>query len=84
MRYRYEFYKGSREDTVSTISTDAPLPHIQVGNDLDLETSEISTIAGHCWEIQGVEVYLFAPGEGELQKVAVRVMIRERVRTPER
>lgn len=84
MRYRYDFYKGSREDIVSTISTDAPLPHIQVGNDLELETLEISTIAGHCWEIRGVEVYLFAPVDGELQKVVVRVIIRERARTPER
>jgi hypothetical protein len=82
MNYEYQFYTGSREGTASTISTDAPLPHIQVGHTLLLETSETSTTLGHHWEIQDVEVYLFAPNDSRVQRIVTRVMLRERARSP--
>jgi hypothetical protein len=84
MRYEYHFYKGSREGSVSTISADAPLPHIEVGNTLLLELPDLSTRAGYCWEIREIESHLFVPSGGELRRIVIYVSVRERARCPER
>jgi hypothetical protein len=83
MRYEYHFYTGTREDSVSTISINAPLPHIAVGNTLVLELRDLSTKTGYYLEIRGVEVYVFAPSDLEIQRVAIHVTLRERARRPE-
>ena len=83
MRYDYHFYSGNREGNVSTISTTAPLPHIQVGNTLVLELPDLSTKAGYHWEIRGVEVYLFAQSIHELTKTDIHVTLGEQARYPE-
>jgi hypothetical protein len=84
VRYEYRFYIGSWEDSTSTVSTDAPLPHIQVGHRLSLELPDLSTKAGYYWEIRDVEVYAHQPPNGALERVMIRVMIREQARSPER
>jgi hypothetical protein len=83
MKYEYHFYKGSPEGSVSTISTDAPLPHIEVGNTLLLELPDLSTTAGYYWEIREVESFLFAPSDGQLRRIVIHVSVRERARRPE-
>jgi hypothetical protein len=58
--YAYEFYKpGSSEDTVATFSTDEPLPHIEVGHSLMLESDSYSTKIGYELVIVHVRTYLF-------------------------
>ena len=58
--YEYQFYKpGSSEDTAATLSTDEPLPHIEVGHSLMLEADDYSTRMGHELVITHVRTYLF-------------------------
>jgi hypothetical protein len=83
MQYEYHFYIDSREGIGSIISTDAPLPHIQVGHTLLLELPELATKMGHYWEILSVEVYLFLPADGPSRKVTTYVSLHEQARSPE-
>jgi len=54
MKYQYQIYVAGI--TIATFSTDGPLPHIQAGHFLELETREFSTKPGCPLEIERVEV----------------------------
>jgi hypothetical protein len=57
--FEYHFYRpGSTEDIIATFSTAEPLPHIQVGNSLVLESDRYSTTTGYHQVINHVEMYL--------------------------
>lgn len=85
MWYKYHFYtSGNREDIGATVSTDAPIPYIQVGHTLQLELPALSTKAGYYWEIRAVEVYLFQPPQSDVAKIEIHVILREQARSPER
>lgn len=81
MEYQYEFYlPGSREDVVQLVTTDQPLPHIQIGHSLFLEGPGYSTRLGYRLKIRDVEV-LVTVGEDEkfrLVKTMVYVVDEER------
>ena len=87
MNYEYVFYRsGSTEDIASTISTTEPLPHIQVGHSLLLESDVHSQTMGYHLEIRHVEVYLFAPQTGappNRVRVSVYTLERDRKAIPE-
>lgn len=82
MSYEYEFYApDSQEEVIATASTDAPLPHIQVGHSLLIETPSYSTKIGAILVIHHVEVYLFWNKFRQQTKQKVHVFLRERERT---
>lgn len=75
----YEYHVYAAGVTISTFSTDAPLPHIQAGHFLRLETRESSTTPGSPLEIARVEVaYTRHPKfQSNPPKIVVSVHCRE-------
>ncbi len=53
---QFEYSVSLSGETIHTISTDEPLPHIQVGHHLRLDLRECSTKPGFCLQIERVEV----------------------------
>ena len=84
MDYEYEFYEpGTREDATTVFTTDEPLPHIQIGHSVFLESYAYSTILGHRLKIADVEVLVIVGDKGDLRKVKTMVYFLEEERTPE-
>jgi hypothetical protein len=80
MRYEYVIFKPeSTEDTAATFSTIEPLPHIQVGNSLMLESDTFSTVAGYHQTIVHVESYLRV-SEQALGRLCTYVYVSQRDR----
>ena len=83
MQYEYLIYSpGSEEGIAATFSTDQPLPHIQAGNSLNLESYANSKMQGRKLIMQDVEIYLFVPDENNLGRVRVGVYLTDEERTP--
>jgi hypothetical protein len=75
-KYEYIFFRpDSTEDIAATFSTDEPLPHIQVGNSLLLETRNFSSVAGFHQVIAHIETYLFAP-QDSVETIRMSVFLR--------
>jgi len=57
--YEYTFYRpGSAEEIAASFSTKSPLPHIQVGHFLIVESHDYSTTQGFHQVIRHIEMYL--------------------------
>ena len=82
MSYEYRIYGDAGGETLlATLAATQPLPHIHVGNALQLETSGYHQTSGYHLEIRAVEVYVFAPGANHSpQRVQVSVFVRQRDR----
>ena len=75
MHYEYIIYEpGSTEEVAVTLFMGEPMAHLTVGNSLQLEGENYSTIAGYHLVIRHIEMYLQAPVE-EAQPARVRVSV---------
>jgi len=75
MHYEYIIYEpGSAEEVAVTLFMSEPLAHLSVGNSLQLEGENYSTVAGYHLVIRHIEMYLQAPIE-EAQPARVRVSV---------
>ena len=79
-KYEYVIFKpDSTEDTAATFSTDQPLPHIQVGNSLMLESDNYSTVSGYHQRIGHVETYLRV-ADAQIHRIVCYVFVEQRDR----
>ncbi len=79
MEYEYKIYApGKEEELAAEIYSEEPLPHIQVGHFLLLESPQFSMMPGQVIEILRVAVYLFAPVDRAPPK-AVRIHVYTRL-----
>ena len=87
MHYEYSIFEpGSTEEVAINLFMSEPLAHLTVGNSLQLEGENYSTIAGYHLVIRHIEIYMQAPIE-EAQPARVRVSVftseRSRAEIPE-
>jgi len=79
-KYEYTIFQpNSTEEIAATFSTNEPLPHIQAGNSLLLESENVSTVAGFHQVITHVETYLFVP-QDSVERIHTSVFLRSRDR----
>ena len=82
MKYQYSVYApGSSEDVIATCSLDAPLPHIQVGHFLTVESHNWSTNLKNSLEIRRVEVLVSLDKDDRIGLLKTMVWTIERART---
>jgi hypothetical protein len=75
MHYEYIIYEpGSTEEVAITLFMSEPMAHLTVGNSLQLEGENYSTIAGYHMVIRHIEMHVQAPIE-EAQPARVRVSV---------
>ena len=87
MHYEYSIFEpGSTEEVAINLFMSEPLAHLTVGNSLQLEGENYSTIAGYHLVIRHIEIHMQAPIE-EAQPARVRVSVftseRSRAEIPE-
>jgi len=87
MHYEYSIFEpGSTEEVAINLFMSEPLAHLAVGNSLQLEGENYSTIAGYHLVIRHIEIHMQAPIE-EAQPARVRVSVftseRSRAEIPE-
>lgn len=84
MEYEYEiYYPGNQLDVAATFKTKVPLPHIDIGNHLILESRDYSTKPAPRLEIADVEVLVVVSDNDKLRCVKTMIYLRERERTPQ-
>ncbi|MDB5806870.1 MAG: hypothetical protein JWN73_4192 [Betaproteobacteria bacterium] len=83
MHYEYTIYEpGSTEQVAVTLFMAEPLAHLTVGNSLQLEGENYSTVAGYHLVIRHVEIYMNAPiEEAQPARMRVSVFTSERARS---
>jgi len=87
MHYEYIIFEpGSTEEIAITLFMSEPMAHLSVGNSLQLEGENYSTVAGYHMVIRHIEIHMQAPIE-EAQPARVRVSVftseRSRAEIPE-
>jgi hypothetical protein len=75
MHYEYIIFEpGSTEQVAVTLFMAEPLAHLAVGNSLQLEGENYSTVAGYHLVIRHIEIYMHAPIE-EAQPARMRISV---------
>jgi hypothetical protein len=78
--YEYTiFAPGSTKEIAASFSTTDPVPHIQVGHSLTLQSNKFSTVAGHHQVIVHVETYLLVPRDS-MERIRTSVFLQDRER----
>lgn len=83
MHYEYIIFEpGSTEQVAVTLFMAEPLAHLAVGNSLQLEGENYSTVNGYHLVIRHIEIYMHAPiEEAQPARMRISVFTSERARS---